>query len=206
MINWNDRPPADTIGVALPLIRASNGRPFRGHVTCHHLLGCNTHYWSGRTTPCASDDCPACKEGAPWRWKGYLSAIDCDTRRHVLLEVTALAAEPLVQYQDAKGTLRGALIEATRPGTRKNQRVWIRIKPAPEDAPALPPEPNLAKALAQIWSLPTTELSRADNQWGTPAITHTPRQQPPYATTVPLPPTAHDLTQQLAHQTNRNGE
>jgi hypothetical protein len=94
--------------------------------------------------------------------------IDQHNGQHCLFEMTAQAAEPLVAYYDAHGSIRGLVLEATRAGFRKNGRVYIRCSPTKQPAPALPPEPNLRYALCVLWHLPFTALEDDGLQKGAP--------------------------------------
>lgn len=129
-----------------------NGR-LQGIVTSTRLIGCPTHFWRGRTVPCEDPKCPACEEGCPWRWHGFLAIWDPKTGAHYILELTAPPAETVGKYYAAHGTIRGALILAQRNSTRPNARVLLKMKPAEIQNLKLPTAPDLTAVLCHIWNV-----------------------------------------------------
>jgi hypothetical protein len=73
------------------------------------------------------------------------------TKEHVLFEMTAQAAEPVADYAEANGTLRGCVITAQRAQQRTNGRVLISCSPADLSKIKLPAPPDMIRALCQIW-------------------------------------------------------
>jgi len=55
--------PTDPRGPAFPIVRTPPGRPLTAIVTSPNLVGCYTHYFKGRTTPCDSTPCHLCAIG-----------------------------------------------------------------------------------------------------------------------------------------------
>ncbi len=158
MPNWsNELPPAPTHH-GFDLKRTPADRPLRAIVTSEDLSVCWTHYWGGRTVPCESPECEACKALSPSRSHCYLTAIDCTTREHFLFECTALAAVPFTIYRDSYHTLRGCLFQASRPKRRRNAKVEILCKPADLTKITLPQPPDIPRAMAVIWQLPGTAV------------------------------------------------
>lgn len=169
-IRFTSAPPDDPRGNGLPLMRTHRTRPTIAVVTCQNVLGCNTHFWGGRTVPCDATDCEACSNGAPWRWHGYVSAFDHRTRLHFLFETTARAAEPFKEWFEKYGTLRGAKFEAVRHQQRANGRVNIRLKSVDAIEFPIPAEPNILAALAIIWNIPLPDFYEAEPIKGHEAI------------------------------------
>lgn len=159
MLHFQNEPPADKRGNALTLMRCPTMRHIQGIITCHEMVGTKTHFFHGRTVPCDDSECPACGEGLPWRWHGYVSLFSENQRRTILFEFTAAAAEPLTQYRKAYGSLRGCLMNATRANSSGNSRVIIRTKPADLEKITLPAEPNLLEALSIIWNIALPAIS-----------------------------------------------
>lgn len=155
---FTNRPPEDSSGPGLRLRRTPAPGKLTGIVTCRELIGCPTHFYRHRTVPCEPPDCEACKAGHPWRWHGYLSAIDCKTNEHFIFEMTAQAAETFTQYQARHDTLLGCLFEAARLGDRHNGRVLMRCKPADLTKINLPSAPDLMMCLCHIWNIPRPDL------------------------------------------------
>jgi len=159
MPNFTNSPPEKTSGQGLRLCRTpANGR-LTATVTCPQLIGCPTHFYHYRTVPCEAPDCEACQAGQPWRWHGYLSAVNHETHEHFLFEMTAQAAENFTAYHERHGTMLGCIFEAKRLGEHNNGRVLIRCKPGDLANVHLPQPPNMINALSHIWNIPTPQFS-----------------------------------------------
>ncbi len=154
MPKFTNEPPPETKGYALPIVRTPAHGKFEAIVTSDDLIGTNTHWWGGRTVPCEAPECEACHNGSPFRWHAYCSCYNPNTGLHVLYEVTAQAAETLVQYRRSHNTLRGALIRAYRWRSAPNGRVVLRATPSATPHDVLPKPPNLLKILAILWKFP----------------------------------------------------
>jgi len=170
MINWSNAPPTDPSRVGLPLQRTPAARPLTAIVTSDDLLGCYTHFFGGRTVPHEVQNCVACQKGVPYRWHGYVSAVDVSTHLHFLFETTAQAAEAFTQYRKANGKLRGCLFEATRMHRRHNGRVIIRTKPADLGKVPLPDAPDLRVVLSVIWNISTPSIEPSISIKGAPSV------------------------------------
>jgi len=170
VINFSSTPPTDPRGIGLPLLRTPTATPLVAAFTCEKMLGCYTHFWGGRTVPHDATDCEPCRHGVPYRWHGYISAFDHRTGTAFLFETTARAAEPIREWQEKHGTLRGAKFEATRLHKRPNGRVQIRLKSLDLIEFPLPAPPCILSALAIIWNLPIGDLFEATPHKGHAAI------------------------------------
>lgn len=151
---WSHELPPEPKHYGFELRRTPPDRPLIAIVTAEDLSVCFTHFWGGRTVPCETPDCDACKALSPSRGHCYLSAIDAKTREHFLFECTTTAAGPFQVYRAAHGTLRGCLFQATRPKRRRNAKVEIQAKPCDLTKISLPKPPNVPQAMAVIWQLP----------------------------------------------------
>lgn len=159
MIHLENTPPDDPRGTSLPLLRCPPNRALVGTIVSHDLVGCNTHYYRGRSIPCDQGQCPACEDGMPWRWHAWVGLWLDATGKIVLLELTAAACEPLKTYREAYGTLRGCRLKAQRANSSPNSRVILQTKPADLEKITLPAEPNVLNALSIIWGLANDELT-----------------------------------------------
>ena len=174
MPQFTTQPPEDPRGHGLPLIRTpANGKIVLA-ITTDNLIGCPTHWYGGRTVPCEGENCQPCLEGYPWRWHGYLAGILPGTRRHVLMEFTAQAAEQITQYRDSHQTLRAAILTANRHRNRHNGRVIVSLKPGDNDHLHLPPAPDVIGALSILWNLPATKGEPTDTIKRLPTVRTTP--------------------------------
>lgn len=154
MPQFSNEPPTGGDRQGIALIRTPANRPFVAIVTSEDLVGCATHYYRNRTTPCEGDDCAICAEGLPWRWHGYLSCVDQHTNDHVMFEFTANASDAFRTYRNQYRTMRGCHFKATRQGNRYNGRVHIICKPADLAGKRLPPGANLPAMCCHIWNIP----------------------------------------------------
>jgi hypothetical protein len=153
---WSNELPSQTEQPGFNLRRTPPDGPIRAIVTCDDLNVCLTHFWGGRTMPCESPDCDACRAMSPKRAHVYLSAWDPQSREHFIFECTANAAEPFRDWKRSANTLRGCLFQASRPKRRRNAQVEILTKPCDLTKISLPSPPDVARAMAVIWRLPQT--------------------------------------------------
>lgn len=158
MPRFTNVPPADPNGVGLPIIRTPCARKLSAVITSPDIIGCNTHFWGGRTVPCDPAHCDPCRNGIPYRWHAYCSAFVPQTSLHFLFECTAQAADHLVQYRRAYDTLRGCQFTAYRWQSRPNGRVIIKTEQSAFAQDTLPKAPDLLKVLAVLWQLPPQNL------------------------------------------------
>lgn len=170
MPRWSNEIPDASRSPSFPLKRTPSGRGIVAIVTSDDLIGCDTHWWGGHTVPCEGENCEAHKNGIPFRWHGYLSAVDATTHLHFLFEMTAQAAEAFKDYRRAHGTLRGCIFEAKRLRSNANSRVCIRCKPADLREQHLPEAPNIRKCMAVIWNVPDTDVEIAGTLKDIPRI------------------------------------
>lgn len=175
---WTNTVPQDPRGPAFQIVRTPAYKPLIAIVTCLDLVGCYTHYYHGRTVPCEGADCPAHKDGIPFRWHAYLSAFNSVNGQHFLFECTAQAAEAFTDYRDTFSTLRGCLFRATRMNQKTNGRIVIQTKPADLTKVKIPKPPDLTKCLAILWSLPIPDVQ---------AETINPRKKTPQITPKKTP-------------------
>jgi hypothetical protein len=158
-------------GFALPLIRVPQGRPLVAVVTSGDLIGCDTHYYGGRTVPCESPVCAACTDGVSFRWHAYLGMFNPSNGHQAILELTAYGARQLLPYREAYRTLRGCCLRAQRNGTRSNGRVLLSCRPADLAHVQLPEPPDILKCLASIWNVPLSSLTYDRQRFTIPDIT-----------------------------------
>jgi hypothetical protein len=170
MIPYTNRPPENPSGHGLDLVRTPPAKKLVAAFTTPELIGCATHFYGGRTVPCSGDDCAAHADGVPWRWHGYVGAYNPAIDYHFLFEMTAQAAEPIVNWFDQYGTLRGAQFTAVRHGQRANGRVKIQVKSLDLIKYPIPDAPDVPRLLAVIWNLPDRAIENAGKVKGTRAV------------------------------------
>lgn len=159
MPRFSNSPPDQPNGPSLPLFRTPTGGCLIAVVTSDDLIGCPTHFFGGRTIPCDAPDCPACNKSVPWRWHGYVSALEVTRRIHFIFEMTGPASDSFVAYRAKFGTMRGCQFRASRMKRLPNSRVVIETKPADLAQVQLPQAPDLVLALCTIWSIPRDQVS-----------------------------------------------
>ncbi len=154
-------------------------------ITSDDLIGTDTHFFKGHTVPCTRPDCEAHDEGIPFRWHGYIAALNKQDRLHFIFEFTAQAADSLDQYRLAHGTLRGCEFNAIRLHGRFNGRVILTCHPLDQQKVNLPRAPDVAACMAIIWGIPAGQIETNRKVNGRPAMTNTeqpldlfPRPQP----------------------------
>jgi len=171
MAQWSNTAPDVATKYAYELHRTPADRPLNAIITSNDIIGCHTHYWGGRTVPCEAPHCPACDEGMPSRWHAYLSVFDPKTHDHFLFECTAKAVQPLEEYRDSYGTLRGCFFSASRPKRRKNSKIIIAVRPADLTKTRIPDALDVIRAMSIIWQMPDTALQTPSAEHSTPTIT-----------------------------------
>ena len=171
MPTWSTSTPTTSKHMGFDLVRTPIDAPITAVVTSPDFIGCDTHFWGGRTVPCERPDCPACNSGMPFRWHAYLACIFTKSHEHVIFECTQLAAKAFEAYKLAHGTLRGCLFNASRPKKASNSKVCIATRPANLELIVLPEPPDLVKLLSVIWQLPTAGVVIEHDIAGAPKMT-----------------------------------
>ena len=172
-INWSPTIPRDPRGQAFPLKRTPANGKLVAAITCENLIGCDTHFFNGHTMPCERPGCTACEKAMPFRWHGYVSAVEANTSLHFIFEFTAQAADTFDQYRQAHGTLRGCRFEARRLASRPNGRVLLNCRPLDLQQHTLPQPPAIQTCMEIIWNLPTGQVNTNQKRNGRPAMTNT---------------------------------
>ena len=163
MNDWDDNPPAPTEFAGIRLIRVPKGQVLVGIITSPTLVGRYTHFVRRRTIPHYDVDCQECLTGSEPRWHGYISIWSPTGHAHSVLELTALAAAPVKDFQDRHGSLRGAEIHAQRMGNAPNSPVQTRLDAADHDLRRIPQPVDLRAFLCTIWRIPLdAQASHAD--------------------------------------------
>ncbi len=166
MLNFDNAPPAPDTVRALPLKRTPAGGRLRAMITSNDLVGTNTHFFGGHTVPCEAPECEACKKGVPWRWHGYVSAVQSGSHLHFIFEFTAQAGDIFRNYFDLHQTLRGCIFDAERMHHRPNGRVILTLKQADLAELNIPEPPDLESCLRIIWHCPKTPAIKATKKDG----------------------------------------
>jgi len=158
---WTTAPPKETQNGNHELLRCPKKGKIGVLITSRDLVGCWTHFL-GRTLPCTDDDtCPACNDGAPRKWYGYLSVLRYNRPKQSILELPAGAANDLRDYQQTGAEIRGKLITLERKGGKANGRVVIELKQHPAWE-TLAQEPiQIEATLFRIWRIDPERVARS---------------------------------------------
>jgi hypothetical protein len=169
-IPWSTTPPPAPQQRPLSLIRVAPGRALSAIITVERAIYLDTHFWHGRTSPCTGLDCEPCSEGCARRSHCYVAVFTAGDHKHLLLELTQTAADPLAEYCTTFGSLRGCWINARRAKPQPNSRIEMTCRPADLAKIQLPREPDLLTALTTIWRLPANAFSTITDEPGTQAL------------------------------------
>lgn len=197
MPTWSHATPTTSKHMGFDLIRTPIDQPLRGIATSADFVGCDTHFWGGRTMPCERPDCPACNAGMPYRWHAYLSCILPKTHEHAIFECTQLAAKSFEAYKSAHGTLRGCLFSASRPKKASNSKVCITTHPADLAQLVLPEPPDLIAILSVIWQLPSAGVAIETDHRDHPKMTRRHTDSRAMRDNLPPRPTEVHISQLL---------
>ena len=185
MGNWQDRPPPPREFAGLRLTRVAKSKSITGIITCDEMVGRNTHFEHRRTVPCAGDACELCLERNQKRWHGYVSICSTRSTTQIILELTDLASQPIIEWFDRRGSLRGTRIIAERKGNFDNSPVSCTLEINDVDLRTLPASPDLRRFLQMLWKLPPENGNEKDLTAPRPNIRNILIADPPGSTTQP---------------------
>jgi hypothetical protein len=167
---FEDEPTDDDANHEWSIIRAPAEGILTLVVVSAQFRGARTHYFRGRTGPCAKTGCEACLAHQISRWNGYLLAVVSGSQEHVILEFTPPARLPLKRLLEDMPTLRGQTLVVSRTSKKTNGKVNIISKGMHPNAHKLPPEVPIIPLLCRIWGvdsdalLPFAEFSEYDKR------------------------------------------
>jgi hypothetical protein len=143
--DFQECPPDVDCPVGFDIVRA----PSKGSFDCVCLstmaIGKYTHWWHGRTQPCAGSECSKCIQGSPRRWHTWLGVYSERSQRTFVLEVPAGPAKTLADYRAKHGSLRGISLSLHR-------AVRIGFGKPRGSADLLPACPDVAALLERMWT------------------------------------------------------
>lgn len=177
MPDWSNEVPPSDGPRAMPLKRTPTSSRLVAVITTPDLIGTCTHFFHGHTMPHERQNCPACKEGLPWTWHGYVGALNAIGREHFIFEFTAQVGDTLKEYRALHGTLRGCQFLAERMNHRFNGRVCLRTTPGDLARLNLPDAPDLIACMALIWNVPKGQVKDNGRVKDSPAVIVDPNLQ-----------------------------
>jgi len=150
--DFQECPPDVDCPVGFDIVRA----PSKGSFDCVCLstmaIGKYTHWWHGRTQPCAGSECSKCIQGSPRRWHTWLGVYSERSQRTFVLEVPAGPAKTLADYRAKHGSLRGISLSLHRANGKTNGPVRIGFGKPRGSADLLPACPDVAALLERMWT------------------------------------------------------
>lgn len=167
MLAWDDQPDMPRLRSKFRLVRIGRAEKLKTIILSPQLVGVWTHYYRGRTAPHEEPTCPACDAKNARRWYGYLACWNLQSDSRFLLELTPQAAEPLLELQNKKKTLRGLEIYVRRCGDKPNSPCETLIPKEQQSHLALPGTFDVREALMIIWGL----AAPSDPETGKPGAT-----------------------------------
>lgn len=192
------------LGAALPVksndrwyrtVEPKRGKPVDGVFLADMFFGCWLHWINvtpskAVTQPCTKPKhCYWCEQLSNSRWKGFIAAMDCQSRDFIIAELTEGAAGQLLPYVERYGRLRGLQFVLTRGEGKVNARVHVKfIGECRKEI--LPKEFPIHCSLARKWGV-NEEMIRRSGQYPHcphPATAYTPPPPTdPPETYVPTP-------------------
>lgn len=153
MTNWTNEPSGNAGFHSYKLLRCPPKGRFQAIVLSRYPIGCDLHYWKGRSTPCRHSDCEACKNGNRPRWKGFLFVKSTATGTIAILEYTARAHDAIDVFLATYPNLRGAKLNLCRTGNRPNSPLLISFEDGRLDETGLPDPQDLTECLERMWEI-----------------------------------------------------
>lgn len=148
---WTDDPEPTSSQPKLPIARCGVGAMTPFIVLSDRHIGGDLHYYSRRSIPCQLHDCPYCAAHSRSVWKGYLHCWDAKHRECGMLEFTLPCLQNVNSYLTAHGTLRTAVVQLTRKGSKINGPLTIQLTPSTWATNEIPPTVNLRPILEHMW-------------------------------------------------------
>lgn len=159
---WSNRPTQADSEKLWSVRRAPPRGELRALILSHDVTGRQTHFWHGRTQPCRGEACEACQAGQRARWQGWVAAIESGTAERILVEITALATKPLIEWFATHRTLRGAVLTLKRANSKPNARIVAQLSESAYPTDQLQRAPQIEPMLMRMWQLKPTATDPAE--------------------------------------------
>jgi hypothetical protein len=150
---FSNTPDVEAQPIGIPIRRTPVSGSAGGIILSDDILGCYTHFWQGRTRPCAGPACNICAEGIARRWHAWFVTKNKHDSHQFLVEVPAGPALALAAWRKENFTLRGWLIKLSRANKKVNGRVIIEMSGPKVDSMLLPPCPDVPGLLLRMWQV-----------------------------------------------------
>jgi hypothetical protein len=150
---WTNQLPNDHDQIKLQLLRVKAGGSIRGIILSPHVNWTETHFFKGRTTIHAPQDCAACENGQKPRWYGYLAILSTSSDTIALVEVTPATNAEFADWERIHATIRGAGLTLLRHGKRANGRIEAQLREPTIATRKLPDAPDVIKTMERIFEV-----------------------------------------------------
>lgn len=153
-------PPAPSGRPHLPLVRLPAKAIWDLAITCFEALQIDTHFLGRRTLPHLAENCPGCEYKKPLRYECYVTALRKSDKRHLIVALTANAANQLYAAVPNANQLRGHIVTLRRAGSRPNGMLQLEVAEHMVSTEHLPDAPSLLDHMLDIWGLDQSHLGQ----------------------------------------------
>lgn len=122
------------------------------------IVGIWVHWTGKKSEPHyePSEECRACLQKRPKRWKGFLHCFDHVLGQEVFLELTPASASNLAKQLPKTGALRANRFSIRR-GAGDSARMQIQLLTVAQQPEALPPQRDPRPSILKLWGIDDTE-------------------------------------------------
>ncbi len=161
-IEWVPRPDETQQSPGYKLMRCPADKKLGFICYSRAIIGVNVHFWKGRTNPCTGEDCRACDDKSPYRWRGYLCGAHPKSKIVAAIEITGGCIDPIDDYGKTYGSIRGAIIMLERMSNRANGAVKLTIERSDWPPETLPEPIDIQNLLMKLWDSGKSEKKAAE--------------------------------------------
>ena len=152
--SFGRRAPESADRPATPMVRLKRGASFEAVILSSDVIGAEIH-WIGRTVPHITpvEECEGCQKDREIKWEGYLSVWSPRHNSFHVLPLNPTCDQQCAAYVADHGTLRGAVVLASRQSARNNAALAISLRPGERPVNTLPQPIDVEAVLAHMWGL-----------------------------------------------------
>ena len=136
----------------LPVLGIKASRKYALTCISSTVYGKELHYDGKRTLACLGtpQTCPLHAQGLPWRWYGFVGAVDHE-RRVWLIQLTVGAYQWSPSLQQLDGSLRGRKLDIYRLKDRNNSPMRVVVSSSLGSVASIP-EPDLEYSVLRLFN------------------------------------------------------
>lgn len=123
-------------------------------VLSESVVAVETHWYGNRSHHCigADRECPGCTANWPYKWKGYIHAIQWGNPEPVFLELTEKAVFQLLRFMAGRPSLRGSIVKVGKSKGGSHGRYVIEVLERVLPVDELPASESPLPVLEFLWS------------------------------------------------------